>query len=247
MKLKEIYLQEQEISIKTAVHQFIFPKWDGHEVDSILIEPFDVLVKYHAEHIPEEDSVDVEIVSLTANEPVHLTSDNGLDIAKLKEIDNLHALIVGGGKRALTKVQEVFDDASVLDAQKIEKGTKGALQIFSYFDDHRSDDVIVSTAGSELLMDIHCVVILKALLDGPVMYKTAGVDKEFEFTGRIIILTDSLDNVNDAIENRCAVIDLTKDQTFPKGTSLQDIPGWSEQDMEFFHKQALRDFSGRDE
>ena len=247
MKLNEIYLQELDMSIKNAVHQFIFPKWDGNEVDDILIEPFDVLVKYHAEHIPEEDSVDVEIVSITANEPVHLTSDNGLDISKLKEMDNLHAIVVGGGKRAISKVQEIFNDASILDAQRIEKGTKGALQIFSYFDDHRADDVIISASGSGLLSDIHCVVILKGLLDGPVSYRTAGVEKEFEFTGRIIILTDDLMNVDDSLEHRCAIIDLTKDKTFLKGTPLQDIPGWSAQDMEFFQKQALRDFSGRDE
>ena len=247
MKLNEIHIQELDAGIKPALHQFIFPKWDGHEIDDVLVEPFDVLVKYRAEHLAEEDSIDIEIASITANEPVHLTSDNGLDISKLKEMENLHAIVVGGGKKALAKVQGIFDDVAVLDAQRIEKGTKGALQIFSYFDDHRSDDVIISASGSELLTDIHCVVLLKALLDGPVSYKTAGMDREFEFTGRIIILTNDLASVDDALEHRCAIIDLSKDRTFPKGTSLQDIPGWSEQDAEFFRKQALRDFSGRDE
>lgn len=248
MKLNEIYLQELQGSVKSDVYTFIYPKWDGHEVDEIMVDPFDVLVKYHAHSESADTQPEIQILSVVANEPVHMTSELGPSIDKLQELEDIHALVIGERSVSQAKLKTIMPDAIILDGRKIEKGTKGALQLFSYFDDHKDDHIIVEANGTGLLDDIHCVVIFKALLDdGLVSYRTAGYEREFQFTGRIVLLADDLESVNDALEHRCAVIDLSKDKTYPRGTALQEIPGWSDADENFFQKEAIKNFSGHSE
>lgn len=253
MRLKQIHLMESG-----DVHSFIFPKWDSHEAEELNIEPFDVLVKYHGqaggsskhpygEGEAEEHHGDViQIMSLTANEPVRITAEDGPRLEALVEHDKLHALVIGKpGTGTLHHVQELFPDAVVLKGSGIEKGTKAALQLFNFFDDHHDDDVIIDVDNSTMMNDIYCVVMLKALLDdGIVQYHTVGTEKMYQFHGRIVIVCSDLHQIDDSLEQRLTIVDLTKDKTYPKGTALQDIPGWKEDSMKFFEDEAHKDFTG---
>lgn len=255
MRLKEIYLKEG----RGDVYSFVHEKWDGNEPKGLHVEPFNVLVKYHGEHggsskhpygegdAEEQHSDDIQILSLTADEPVKITSEEGPHLEQLHDMENIHALVVGKmGKGTLARVLGQFPDAAVLKASDLENGTKGALQIFNFIEDHADSDVVVDVGTSNALKDIHQVVVIKALLqDGIISYHVVGSEKIVQFNGRLVIVAHDLHEIDDSIERRCVKIDLTKDQFYPRGTALQDIPGWEESSIEFFEDKAQANFTGQ--
>lgn len=254
MRLKEIYLKEG----RGDVHSFVFEKWDGNEPKGLIVEPFNVLVKYHGEHggssdhpygegtATENHGDIIQILSLTADEPVKVTADDGPYLEQLPTMDSVHALVVGKlGKGTLARVLGQFPDAAVLRGDELENGTKGALQIFNFIEDHADSDVVIDVGSSNALKDIHQVVVIKALLqDGILSFHTVGTEKVVQFNGRLVIVAHDLHQIDDSIERRCVKIDLTKDQFFPRGTALQDIPGWEESSIEFFEDKAHANFTG---
>lgn len=254
MRLKEIYLKEG----RNDVHSFVHEKWDGNEPRGLHVEPFNVLVKYHGEHggssdhpygegsATENHGDVIQILSLTADEPVMVVSEEGPHLDQLKDMTEVHALVIGKpGKGTLARVLGQFPDAAVLKAGQLEKGTKGALQIFNFIEDHADSDVVIDVDTSDALADIHQVVVIKALLeDGVLSYHVVGTEKVVQFNGRLIIVAHDLHKIDDSIERRCIKVDLTKDQMFPRGTPLQEIPGWDESSIEFFEDKAAANFTG---
>lgn len=254
MRLKEIYLKEG----RGDVYSFVQEKWDGNEPKGLHVEPFNVMVKYHGEQgdsskhpygegdAEEQHSDVIQILSLTADEPVKITSEEGPHLEQLNDMTEVHALIIGKmGKGTVARVLGQFPDAAVLKADQLENGTKGALQIFNFIEDHADSDVIIDVGSSNALKDIHQVVVIKALLqDGVLSYHVVGSEKIVQFNGRLIIVAHDLHEIDDSIEHRCIKVDLTKDQFFPRGTAVQDIPGWEESSIEFFEEKAQVNFTG---
>lgn len=240
------------------VYSFISEKWDGNEAEGLHIEPFNVLVKYHGEHGGSSDHPHgegtareihgdtIQVVSITADEPVKITAESGPRIEQLADHKDLHAVVVGKlAAGTLKRVEDLFPHAAVMKGGSVEKGMKGAKQLMNFFEDHTDEDVIINVDTSPMLNDIDCIAVLKALLDdGIVRFVQLGAEKIFEFHGRIIIVVSDLHQIDDAIEKRCVVVDLTKDKILPRGTALQDIPGWDEKSMKYFEEQAEKNFTG---
>ena len=128
MRLNQIHLKESN-----DVHSFIVQKWDGHSAPDLHVNPFDVMVKY----IGSTDEGGVDIVGLTAHEPVKMTVSAGANLEHLTEQEALHALVIGrAGTGVLSKVKAALPNAAVLNGASVGASTKGALQIFNFFEDH---------------------------------------------------------------------------------------------------------------
>ena len=280
MKLKHI----KQLNESSSTYEFVFEEWDGNEAEGLHIQPFDVLVKYHAEagghsdHPYGEGSAreyhpdDVHVISLTANEPVIVSSEEaGGYFDHVKGIEGLHALVVGHvGSGVMHRVQEAFPHAARLSMHNA-----GVAHFFDFMEDHQQDDVIIDLDQStEFATNPDAVALLKALLDGgEVYFKTAHVDKKFTFKGRLIIVATAIAqyskdvqtlsklhpdpdfvatkvgakkklevHLSPSIINRCVLIDFSNERTFPVGTRLQDIPGWREDSLKFFDEKALDNF-----
>jgi hypothetical protein len=52
--------------------------------------------------------------------------------------------------------------------------------------------------------------------------------------------------VHRTIYDRTVIVDLSNDQVFPRGTRVQDIPGWDQSMMQHFEELAEKDFTGHD-
>lgn len=252
MKLRQLFLKESG-----DVHSFVFGKWDGQEAEDLFIQPFDVLVKYHGEAESSSDhpygegdatethGANVTIVSLTADEVVHVTAEAGHALDSLNEHSDINAVVLGPAGPTLERVKQILPDATVLKGKKIEKGTKGALEIFSFLEDHPTETIIIDVDISPMLDDIFCVTVLKAALSGGTVYwKTSGQDREFEFSGRLIIVTTPDAEINDGIDHRVMTIDVSNDKKYPRGTPLQSLPGWDESHLKFFEDKAYENFTG---
>jgi hypothetical protein len=200
MKLKQIKkLTESESNL----HEFVVEKWDGQEAEGIHIEPFDVLVKYHAEAGGHSDhpygegdareyhADDIHVVSVVTNEDVHVESENGEDsLEHIKDIKTLHALVIGyAGTGLVHKVELAFPHAA-----RFEVTRSSIVHFFDFMEDHQNDDVILDiNSSTEFTTNPENIALLKAILEGDeVSFKSVNVDKKFTFKGRIIIVATSI-------------------------------------------------------
>jgi hypothetical protein len=258
MKLTDLYLTE-------AAHtrEFTVKKWDGNDPVDVHIEPFDVVVAYHAEaggssnhpygegEATENHPDIIQVLSVTAGEPVHCSSEQGVNLDKLPDM-HVSALITSQkGNAILSRVEKLFPGAALLKSSAVDKdkamsSVSIGRSIFDFFQEHQDGDVIVEVEGnSQLLNDPHAVAMFNGLLsDGQLSWRTSGSNSEFTFTGRIIFVTVGDVKIDSGIRHKVIHVDMNKDKTYPKGTDLKDIPGWEASSMEFFTQKAQDDFNG---